>query len=60
MKNPERFTPVSWDGDTTSAFRVELRIDGWDRHRLLEDLSRPSPRPASTSSRPAARWSTRW
>ena len=40
MKNPERFTPVSWDGDTTSAFRVELQVDGWDRHRLLEDLSR--------------------
>jgi GTP diphosphokinase / guanosine-3',5'-bis(diphosphate) 3'-diphosphatase len=31
---------VSWDGDTTSAFRVELQVDGWDRHRLLEDLSR--------------------
>ena len=40
MKNPERFTPVAWEGDTTSSFRVELQIDGWDRHRLLEDLSR--------------------
>jgi GTP pyrophosphokinase len=40
MKNPERFTPVSWDGDTTTSFRVELQVDGWDRHRLLEDLSR--------------------
>jgi GTP pyrophosphokinase len=40
MKNPERFTPVEWEGDTTSSFRVELQIDGWDRHRLLEDLSR--------------------
>jgi len=39
-KNPERFTPVAWEGDTTSSFRVELQIDGWDRHRLLEDLSR--------------------
>jgi GTP diphosphokinase / guanosine-3',5'-bis(diphosphate) 3'-diphosphatase len=41
MKNPERFTKVSWDGEGTgSAFRVELEVDGWDRHRLLEDLSR--------------------
>jgi GTP diphosphokinase / guanosine-3',5'-bis(diphosphate) 3'-diphosphatase len=41
MKNPERFTPVSWDGEGTgSSFRVELEVDGWDRTRLLEDLSR--------------------
>jgi GTP diphosphokinase / guanosine-3',5'-bis(diphosphate) 3'-diphosphatase len=40
MKNPERFTPVAWEGDTTSSFRVEIQVDGWDRHRLLEDLSR--------------------
>jgi guanosine-3',5'-bis(diphosphate) 3'-pyrophosphohydrolase len=39
-KNPERFTKVEWEGDTTSSFRVELQVDGWDRHRLLEDLSR--------------------
>jgi guanosine-3',5'-bis(diphosphate) 3'-pyrophosphohydrolase len=39
-KNPERFTNVEWEGDTTSSFRVELQVDGWDRHRLLEDLSR--------------------
>jgi GTP diphosphokinase / guanosine-3',5'-bis(diphosphate) 3'-diphosphatase len=40
MKNPERFTNVAWEGDTSAPFRVELQIDGWDRHRLLEDLSR--------------------
>jgi GTP pyrophosphokinase len=42
MKNPERFTKVSWDGDGggSSSFRTEIEIDGWDRHRLLEDLSR--------------------
>jgi GTP diphosphokinase / guanosine-3',5'-bis(diphosphate) 3'-diphosphatase len=40
MKNPDRFTPVAWEGDTTSSFRVEIQVDGWDRHRLLEDLSR--------------------
>ena len=40
MKNPERFTNVSWEGDTAAAFRVELQVDGWDRTGLLEDLSR--------------------
>ena len=41
MKNPERFTDVDWDGEGSgTAFRVELEIDGWDRTRLLEDLSR--------------------
>jgi guanosine-3',5'-bis(diphosphate) 3'-pyrophosphohydrolase len=39
-RDPERFVPVSWDGDSETAFRVELQIDAWDRHRLLEDLSR--------------------
>jgi Ca2+-binding RTX toxin-like protein len=39
-RNPERFTPVAWEGDTSAPFRVELRIDGWDRTRMLEDLSR--------------------
>jgi GTP pyrophosphokinase len=39
-KDPERFTDVSWDGDQSTAFVVEIQIDAWDRHRLLEDLSR--------------------
>jgi GTP pyrophosphokinase len=39
-KDPDRFTPVSWDGDAETAFRVEIQVDGWDRHRLLEDMSR--------------------
>ena len=39
-KDPERFTEVSWDGEGTTAFRVEIQVDAWDRHRLLEDLSR--------------------
>src|SRR5438874_13705548 len=39
-KDPERFTPVSWDGDAETAFRAELEVDAWDRHRLLEDMSR--------------------
>jgi GTP diphosphokinase / guanosine-3',5'-bis(diphosphate) 3'-diphosphatase len=40
MKSPERFTPVSWEGTGATSFRVELEVDAWDRHRLLEDLSR--------------------
>jgi GTP pyrophosphokinase len=40
MKNPERFTKVRWDGEGAQSFRVELQVDGWDRTRLLEDLSR--------------------
>ncbi len=39
-RDPERFTPVSWDGDAETAFRVEIEVQGWDRHRLLEDMSR--------------------
>jgi GTP diphosphokinase / guanosine-3',5'-bis(diphosphate) 3'-diphosphatase len=39
-KNPERFTHVYWEGEQSSAFVVEIQIDAWDRHRLLEDLSR--------------------
>jgi GTP pyrophosphokinase len=40
MKNPDRFTKVSWEGEGATSFRVELQVDGWDRTRLLEDLSR--------------------
>jgi GTP diphosphokinase / guanosine-3',5'-bis(diphosphate) 3'-diphosphatase len=39
-KDPDRFTKVSWDGEGKTAFRVEIHVDAWDRHRLLEDLSR--------------------
>ena len=39
-RDPERFVPVAWDGDNETSFKVELQIDAWDRHRLLEDLSR--------------------
>jgi GTP diphosphokinase / guanosine-3',5'-bis(diphosphate) 3'-diphosphatase len=39
-KDPDRFTPVAWDGESSTSFKVEIHIDGWDRHRLLEDLSR--------------------
>jgi GTP pyrophosphokinase len=39
-KDPERFTSVAWEGDQSTGFVVEIQIDAWDRHRLLEDLSR--------------------
>jgi GTP pyrophosphokinase len=39
-KDPDRFTGVSWSGEGRTAFRVEIHVDAWDRHRLLEDLSR--------------------
>jgi GTP pyrophosphokinase len=39
-KDAERFTPVAWDGDADTSFQVEIEVQGWDRHRLLEDMSR--------------------
>jgi hypothetical protein len=39
-KDPERFVPVSWDGDNETSFKVEIQVDAWDRHRLLEDVAR--------------------
>ena len=41
MRNPERFTPVEWEGGaTSSSFRVQIAVDAWDRARLLEDVAR--------------------
>src|SRR5215217_2673388 len=41
MRNPERFTPVEWEGTaTTSSFRVQIAVDSFDRARLLEDVAR--------------------
>ena len=40
MRNPERFTPVEWEGGTTQSFRVQIAVDSWDRSRLLEDVAR--------------------
>ena len=39
-KDADRFTKVAWEGDAETSFRVELQVDAWDRHRLLEDMSR--------------------
>ncbi len=40
MRSPERFTPVAWGGESRQSFGVELAVEAWDRHRLLEDISR--------------------
>jgi GTP pyrophosphokinase len=39
-RNPERFTPVDWDGGASKSFRVQIAVDSWDRQRLLEDVAR--------------------
>ncbi len=38
--DPERFTPVDWDGGATHSFLVQIAVDSWDRPRLLEDVAR--------------------
>jgi guanosine-3',5'-bis(diphosphate) 3'-pyrophosphohydrolase len=40
MRNPERFTPVEWDGGASKSFRVQIAVVSWDRARLLEDVAR--------------------
>jgi len=40
MRNPERFTPVEWDGGASQSFRVQIALTSWDRPRLLEDVAR--------------------
>jgi GTP pyrophosphokinase len=39
-RNPERFTPIAWDGGSTKSFRVQIAVSSWDRPRLLEDVAR--------------------
>ena len=40
MRNPERFTPVEWEGSAKASFRVQIAVEAWDRARLLEDVAR--------------------
>jgi len=40
MRNPERFTPVDWNGGASQSFRVQIAVDAWDRPRLLEEVAR--------------------
>jgi GTP pyrophosphokinase len=39
-RTPERFTAVEWEGGASRSFRVQIRVDSWDRPRLLEDVAR--------------------
>jgi len=39
-RQPERFTPVTWDGGASQSFRVQIAVESWDRPRLLEDVAR--------------------
>jgi GTP pyrophosphokinase len=39
-RTPERFTEVEWEGGASRSFRVQIRVDSWDRPRLLEDVAR--------------------
>ena len=49
MRNPERFTPVDWEGAADADFRVQIQIDSWDRPRLLEDIARTFAEHGATS-----------
>ncbi|HYM63630.1 MAG TPA: bifunctional (p)ppGpp synthetase/guanosine-3',5'-bis(diphosphate) 3'-pyrophosphohydrolase [Gaiellaceae bacterium] len=40
QRNPDRFTPVEWDGGASQSFRVQIAVSSWDRPRLLEDVAR--------------------
>jgi GTP pyrophosphokinase len=40
QRNPERFTPVEWEGGASAGFLVQISVDAWDRARLLEDVAR--------------------
>ena len=40
QRNPERFTPVEWEGSASAGFLVQISVDAWDRPRLLEDVAR--------------------
>jgi GTP pyrophosphokinase len=40
-RNADRLTDVDWDnGAVSSSFRVQIRVESWDRPRLLEDVAR--------------------
>ena len=39
-RTPERFAKVEWEGEGATSFRAEVQVNGYDRHRMLEDLSR--------------------
>ena len=61
MRNPERFTPVEWDGGASQSFRVQIAVVSWDRAAPARGrrahLRRARRR---TSSSTAATSKTRW
>jgi len=38
-RDPERFVPVDWSGDTTSSFLVQIEVEALDRKHLLRDIT---------------------
>ncbi|MCC5947393.1 MAG: bifunctional (p)ppGpp synthetase/guanosine-3',5'-bis(diphosphate) 3'-pyrophosphohydrolase [Nitriliruptoraceae bacterium] len=38
-RDPERFIPVDWSGQSTSAFLVQIQIEALDRKHLLRDIT---------------------
>ena len=39
-KDPQRIVEVHWEGSPRTSFRVEIGVEGWDRTRLLEEISK--------------------
>jgi hypothetical protein len=58
--NPERFTPVEWEGGGSQSFRVQIAVDSWDRRACSRTSRGRSPSTARTSSPTAAPSRTRW
>jgi len=38
-RDPERFVPVDWSGQTTASFLVSIQIEALDRKHLLRDIT---------------------
>ncbi len=38
-RDPDRFVPVDWSGESTASFRVSIRIEALDRKHLLRDIT---------------------
>ena len=38
-RDPERFVPVDWSGETTASFLVQIEVEALDRKHLLRDIT---------------------
>ena len=38
-RDPDRFVPVDWSGETTAVFLVQIQIEALDRKHLLRDIT---------------------